>query len=117
MSQDHDDIVNAGIGDDLVYGGNGNDRLNGGIGDDTLNGDAGNDVLDGGVDNDLLNGGADNDVLRGGVGNDTLPILLFSQIRFGVRPYYNALFVLLFLATLAGVALAAWLSRRRGVLR
>jgi spermidine/putrescine transport system permease protein len=50
-----------------------------------------------------------------GPGNDTLPIKIFSQMRFGVRPDTNALFVLLFLAALAGMVLAGSLVllRRR----
>lgn len=52
-----------------------------------------------------------------GTGGDTLPIKLYSQLRFGVEPVWNALFVVLFLATLAGVLVAVRLSRRRGVVR
>ena len=52
-----------------------------------------------------------------GPGTDTLPIKIYSRMRFGVRPDTNALFTLLFVATLVGACLAAWLSRRRGVLR
>ena len=44
--------------------------------------------------------------LTKGVGNDTLPIKIYSQMRFGVRPDTNALFVVLFLLTLAGALLA-----------
>jgi spermidine/putrescine transport system permease protein len=47
-----------------------------------------------------------------GVGNDTLPIKIYSLMRFGVRPDTNALFVFLFLFTLCGALVAAWLSRR-----
>ena len=46
-----------------------------------------------------------------GTGSDTLPIKIFGQMRFGVRPETSALFVLLFLATLAGALLAARLTR------
>ena len=52
-----------------------------------------------------------------GPGTDTLPIKIYSRMRFGVRPDTNALFTLLFVATLGGACLAAWLTRRRGVLR
>lgn len=52
-----------------------------------------------------------------GPGTDTLPIKIYSRMRFGVRPDTNALFTLLFAATLGGACLAAWLTRRRGVLR
>jgi ABC-type spermidine/putrescine transport system permease subunit II len=48
-----------------------------------------------------------------GRGNDTLPIKIYSQMRFGVRPDTNALFVLLFLITLAGTIFATWLQSRR----
>jgi ABC-type spermidine/putrescine transport system permease subunit II len=46
-----------------------------------------------------------------GTGNDTLPIKIYAQMRFGVRPETNALFVVLFVATSAVIA-AAWLRRR-----
>jgi ABC-type spermidine/putrescine transport system permease subunit II len=55
--------------------------------------------------------------LTKGPGADTLPIEIFSRMRFGVQPDTNALFVVLFLLTLLGVLLAGWLSRRRGLLR
>jgi ABC-type spermidine/putrescine transport system permease subunit II len=55
--------------------------------------------------------------LTKGPGADTLPIMIFSRMRFGVQPDTNALFVVLFLLTLLGVLLAGWLSRRRGLLR
>lgn len=48
-----------------------------------------------------------------GTGSDTLPIKIFGQMRFGVRPETNALFVLLFLVTLSGAILAARLNRQR----
>ena len=38
--------------------------------------------------------------LTKGVGGDTLPVKIYSQMRFGVRPDTNALFVVLFLGTL-----------------
>jgi ABC-type spermidine/putrescine transport system permease subunit II len=47
-----------------------------------------------------------------GPGADTLPIKIFSQMRFGVQPPTNALFVLLFLATLGGALAANRLLRR-----
>ena len=52
-----------------------------------------------------------------GPGTDTLPIKIYSRMRFGVRPDTNALFVLLFLFTLAGVAVASFVTRRGRVLR
>ena len=48
-----------------------------------------------------------------GTGADTLPIKIYGRMRTGVRPDTNALFVLLFLATLAGVLLTLRLNRRR----
>lgn len=48
-----------------------------------------------------------------GPGNDTLPIKIYSQMRFGVRPDTNALFVLLFLVTLTAITLATWMRTRR----
>jgi ABC-type spermidine/putrescine transport system permease subunit II len=51
--------------------------------------------------------------LTKGPGADTLPIEIYSRMRFGVQPDTNALFVVLFLFTLIGVLLAGWLTRRR----
>ncbi len=48
-----------------------------------------------------------------GPGNDTLPIKIYSQMRFGVRPETNALFVLLFLATSLGLVFAGWFASLR----
>jgi spermidine/putrescine transport system permease protein len=50
--------------------------------------------------------------LTKGAGADTLPIEIYGQMRFGVRPQTNALFVLLFLATLTMALVAARLARR-----
>lgn len=50
--------------------------------------------------------------LTKGPGADTLPIEIYGQMRFGVRPQTNALFVLLFLATLLIAMVAARLGRR-----
>jgi ABC-type spermidine/putrescine transport system permease subunit II len=50
--------------------------------------------------------------LTKGAGADTLPIEIYGQMRFGVRPHTNALFVLLFLATLTMAIVAARLARR-----
>jgi ABC-type spermidine/putrescine transport system permease subunit II len=47
-----------------------------------------------------------------GAGNDTLPIKIYSQMRFGIQPQTSALFVVLFLVTLAGAILASRLGRR-----
>jgi ABC-type spermidine/putrescine transport system permease subunit II len=48
-----------------------------------------------------------------GPGTDTLPIKIYSRMRFGVRPDTNALFVVLFLATLSCLILAGWAGRHR----
>jgi ABC-type spermidine/putrescine transport system permease subunit II len=45
-------------------------------------------------------------------GTDTLPIKIYTRIRFGVRPDTNALFVVLFLTTFVGVLVAVAVSRR-----
>src|SRR5439155_6929619 len=47
-----------------------------------------------------------------GPGADTLPIKIYSQMRFGIQPQTNALFVILFIATLGGALIAARLARR-----
>lgn len=50
-----------------------------------------------------------------GPGTDTLPIKIYAQMRFGIQPRTSALFVVLFLVTLAGAAVASRLVRRREV--
>lgn len=50
-----------------------------------------------------------------GPGADTLPIKIYGQMRFGIKPQTSALFVVLFLATLAGALLAGRLLRGRKV--
>jgi ABC-type spermidine/putrescine transport system permease subunit II len=47
-----------------------------------------------------------------GPGNDTLPIKIYTQMRFGIKPQTNALFVVLFLVTLCGGLAASRLMRR-----
>jgi ABC-type spermidine/putrescine transport system permease subunit II len=47
-----------------------------------------------------------------GPGADTLPIKIYSQMRFGIQPQTNALFVVLFLVTLTGALIAGRLMRR-----
>jgi ABC-type spermidine/putrescine transport system permease subunit II len=47
-----------------------------------------------------------------GPGADTLPIKIYAQMRFGIRPETNAMFVILFLFTLVGALLASRLMRR-----
>ena len=51
-----------------------------------------------------------------GPGSDTLPIKIYGQMRFGVRPETSALFVVLFLATFCGALLAGRLVRRRDLI-
>ena len=49
-----------------------------------------------------------------GPGMDTLPIKIYSRMRFGVRPDTNALFVLLFLMTVASMVVAGRVIRLWG---
>jgi ABC-type spermidine/putrescine transport system permease subunit II len=51
--------------------------------------------------------------LTKGPGADTLPIKIYAQMRFGVKPQTSALFVVLFLTTLCGALAASRLLRRR----
>ena len=52
--------------------------------------------------------------LTKGPGTDTLPIKIYAQMRFGIKPQTSALFVVLLLTTLAGALVATrLLSRRR----
>lgn len=48
-----------------------------------------------------------------GPGADTLPIEIYAQMRFGIKPQTSALFVVLFLVTLAGALAASRLTRPR----
>jgi ABC-type spermidine/putrescine transport system permease subunit II len=50
--------------------------------------------------------------LTKGPGTDTLPIKIYSQMRFGIKPQTSALFVILFLTTLGGALAASRLTRR-----
>ncbi len=50
-----------------------------------------------------------------GPGATTLPMRLYSQVRLGVNPEINAVSTLLIALVASGVALAAWLRRRRPV--
>jgi spermidine/putrescine transport system permease protein len=50
-----------------------------------------------------------------GPGSDTLPIEVYSQLRFGIKTQTVALFVVLFFVTLAGALVAARLSRRKEI--
>ncbi len=48
-----------------------------------------------------------------GPGADTLPIKIYAQMRFGIKPQTNAMFVLLFCVTLGGALIASrWIRRR-----
>jgi len=51
--------------------------------------------------------------LTKGPGADTLPIKIYAQMRFGIKPQTSALFVILFLVTLTGALVASRLTRRR----
>jgi ABC-type spermidine/putrescine transport system permease subunit II len=50
--------------------------------------------------------------LTKGPGTDTLPIKIYAQMRFGIQPQTSALFVILFLTTMAGALIASRLMRR-----
>ena len=50
--------------------------------------------------------------LTKGPGSDTLPIKIYGQMRFGIKPETSALFVLLFFTTLAGALAASRLLRQ-----
>ena len=50
--------------------------------------------------------------LTKGPGADTLPIKIYGQMRFGIKPETSALFVVLFLVTLAGALGASRLLRQ-----
>ncbi|HEX5104432.1 MAG TPA: ABC transporter permease [Pirellulaceae bacterium] len=50
--------------------------------------------------------------LTKGPGADTLPIKIYSQMRFGIKPLTSALFVILFVVTLSGALVAQRLMRR-----
>jgi ABC-type spermidine/putrescine transport system permease subunit II len=51
--------------------------------------------------------------LTKGPGTDTLPIKIYAQMRFGIKPQTSALFVILFLTTFAGALVASRLMRRQ----
>jgi spermidine/putrescine transport system permease protein len=48
-----------------------------------------------------------------GPGTDTLPIKIYAQMRFGIQPQTSALFVILFVLTLAGALLGNRLASLR----
>ena len=48
-----------------------------------------------------------------GPGSSTLPILIYSRIRLGLRPDINALATIIILTVAIGVAIAAWLMVRQ----
>ena len=49
-----------------------------------------------------------------GVGSTTLPMRVFSMIRYGVTPAVNAISAVMLLATLLAILLSQWLVRRAG---
>jgi spermidine/putrescine transport system permease protein len=49
-----------------------------------------------------------------GVGSTTLPMRVFSMIRFGVTPAVNAISTVMLALTLVAILLAQWLVRRAG---
>jgi ABC-type spermidine/putrescine transport system permease subunit II len=51
--------------------------------------------------------------LTKGPGTDTLPIKIYAQMRFGIKPQTSALFVVLFVFTLGGALVASRLMRKR----
>ena len=48
-----------------------------------------------------------------GPGSNTLPILIYSRIRLGLRPDINALATIMIVTVAIGVILAAWLMLRQ----
>ena len=48
-----------------------------------------------------------------GPGSSTLPILIYSRIRLGLRPDINALATIIILTVAIGVAIAAYLMLRQ----
>lgn len=51
--------------------------------------------------------------LTKGPGTDTLPIKIYAQMRFGIKPQTSALFVVLFVATLGGALFATRFQKRQ----
>jgi spermidine/putrescine transport system permease protein len=49
-----------------------------------------------------------------GVGSTTLPMRVFSMIRFGVTPVVNAISTMMLVATLTVIVVSQWLVRRAG---
>jgi putrescine transport system permease protein len=48
-----------------------------------------------------------------GVGSSTLPLYIYSRIRFGVTPEINAISTIVVLGTAVVVLLATWITSRR----
>ncbi len=48
-----------------------------------------------------------------GPGSNTLPILIYSRIKLGLKPDVNALATIIILTVAIGVLLAAWIMRRQ----
>ena len=49
-----------------------------------------------------------------GPGSSTLPMVIFSSIRFGISPQINALATLIITTVAVGVGIAGWLLHRKG---
>ena len=56
VSEEYDDVIDAGAGDDSVDGGYGQDSIDGGDGADTLIGNIGADTINGGAGDDVIHG-------------------------------------------------------------
>ena len=48
-----------------------------------------------------------------GPGNNTLPILIYSRVRLGVKPDMNALATIIIITVAIGVIIAGWLMLRQ----
>jgi ABC-type spermidine/putrescine transport system permease subunit II len=51
---------------------------------------------------------------QAGVGSSTLPLYIYSRIRFGVTPEINAISTIVVVSTAVLILLATWISARRG---
>ncbi|MBF9058785.1 hypothetical protein HKCCSP123_06270 [Rhodobacterales bacterium HKCCSP123] len=79
VTDNGDDLIDAGAGDDLVFGEDDDDTIFGGAGNDTLDGGIDDDVVEGGAGNDVILGGQGADSLSGGLGSDTFTVGLFTD--------------------------------------
>ena len=48
-----------------------------------------------------------------GPGSTTLPMIVFSSVRLGVKPQINALATVLLLSVISGIVLATWVTRKK----